>query len=100
MKRVLVLLFVLSGCVAGAEKRASSGESAQGPPPPSGQRSAAWLISKTPPPIQDAEPESEAEAGWVWARGYWRWTGVRYVWVPAYWERERPEWAWQLPGGR
>src|SRR5438034_3412584 len=38
--------------------------------------------------LHDALPISQTVApgpGYVWTRGYWRWTGADYVWVPGSW---------------
>ena len=32
--------------------------------------------------------------GYVWAPGYWRWSGQRHVWVNGRWVRERHGWHW------
>jgi hypothetical protein len=33
-------------------------------------------------------------AGYVWAPGYWRWSGQRYVWVDGRWVHERRGYRW------
>lgn len=44
-------------------------------------------VAPTPPP-----------RGYVWQSGYWRWTGVRYLWVPgSYAPLPQPGLAW-IPG--
>ena len=39
------------------------------------------------PPSQPMDDERPAQPGpdYVWATGYWWWTGGQYVWVPGYW---------------
>lgn len=48
-------------------------------------------LDETPPPAPSAQA--------VWARGYWYWTGVRYVWVAGSWYQP-PEagFVWVHPG--
>lgn len=43
--------------------------------------------STEPPPSQPIDDERPAQPGpdYVWATGYWWWTGGRYVWVTGYW---------------
>lgn len=56
-----------------------------------------------PPPRYERVPPPRR--GYVWAPGYWAWSGHRYVWSAGHWERARPGmryhqagWA-QGPGG-
>jgi len=38
------------------------------------------------PPVLRVEAETVSPgANYLWTRGYWRWTGVDYVWVPGTW---------------
>jgi WXXGXW repeat (2 copies) len=37
-------------------------------------------------------------AGAVWIGGYWGWRGGRHAWVPGYYERPRPGYAWRGHG--
>ena len=40
------------------------------------------------PPVPVVEVEGTAPGpDYVWIRGYHRWEGDRYVWVPGHWER-------------
>jgi hypothetical protein len=45
-----------------------------------------------PPPRTEAVPASRE--GYVWAPGYWRWSGHRHVWVAGHWVRERHGYHW------
>ena len=47
------------------------------------------------PPSARYEAVPEPRAGWVWAPGYWEWSGNRHVWRRGYWVRERPGYAYQ-----
>jgi hypothetical protein len=52
------------------------------------------------PPSQPVDDERPAQPGseYVWAYGYWWWTGETYVWVPGYWEiPPEPEYVY-IPG--
>lgn len=39
----------------------------------------------------------ETRPGFVWARGYWRWDGRRYVAIRGHWERVRPGYRYVHP---
>lgn len=71
-----------------------------------------WLgvsIGLAPPPVR--VERVGIRAGYVWAPGYWRWSGSRHVWVGGRWLPARPgyhyvgaHWAhwghgWRLRGG-
>jgi hypothetical protein len=59
-----------------------------------------------PPPLRTEILPPARGRGWVWAPGYWRWTGRTYIWIegrwlpprrgyqyiPAHWERIRGAW--------
>lgn len=48
------------------------------------------VIAPQPPPERIVEVEPAYRPGYIWARGYWRWDGGRYVAVPGHWEGVRP----------
>ena len=52
-------------------------------------------VTRTPPNVRvEAQPVSPG-VNYVWARGYWRWTGTNYVWAPGSWiARPRPAAVW------
>ena len=45
------------------------------------------VIRIGPPPVVVERPGPPPERGFVWIRGYQRWDGGRYVWVPGHYER-------------
>lgn len=56
------------------------------PPPPPGA-----VYVRVRPPVYRTEVVGVAPGpGFVWIRGYHRWDGGAYVWVPGRWER-RPQ---------
>jgi hypothetical protein len=50
------------------------------------------VVVAPPAPIVETVPGPRA--GYVWAPGYYRWSGNRHVWVRGYWVRERPHHHW------
>src|SRR5256885_10301380 len=78
------------------------------PPLPRINTSAVPWKRKTPDPatrevvVAQAPPEVRVEtqtvapgADYIWQRGYWRWTGVEYAWIPGHWVvRPRPAAVW------
>lgn len=48
------------------------------------------VVAPQPPPQEVIEVEPAYRPGYVWARGYWRWDGRRYVAEHGHWEVERP----------
>ena len=48
-----------------------------------------------PPPRYEVVPA--ARPGYVWAPGYWDWTGRRHVWVNGHWERARHGYVYHEP---
>ena len=64
------------------------------------------LVTRTPPALRVETQTVSPGARHVWTRGYWRWTGADYEWVPGRWViRPRPAAAWvegrwvRRPGG-
>lgn len=47
------------------------------------------IIGTAPPPVR-YEVVPAPRQGYVWAPGYWDWTGRRYVWVGGRWDYMRP----------
>src|SRR5499433_3876371 len=43
------------------------------------------LVTRAPPPVRVETQTVAPGSGYVWTTGYWRWTGVDYVWVPGSW---------------
>jgi hypothetical protein len=53
------------------------------------------VVTRTPPAIRVETQTVAPGSGYVWTRGYWRWTGADYVWVPGSWvARPRPAAVW------
>jgi len=57
---------------------------------------AAQVVVQATPPIPIVEhPASPPGPGYVWLGGYYRWNGVRYVWVPGHYATPpRPDVQW------
>jgi hypothetical protein len=43
------------------------------------------LVTRAPPAVRIEAETVSPGVGYVWTRGYWRWTGADYVWVPGSW---------------
>jgi WXXGXW repeat (2 copies) len=57
------------------------------------------LVTRAPPVVRVETRTVSPGSRYVWTRGYWRWTGVNYEWVPGSWiERPRPAAVW-IEGG-
>jgi len=80
------VLVLVTGCVAGAEQRPTSAETAAGVPPIPSPPTAGGLLAGAAKTPADPPPGPSPGPGFVSVRGYWHWTGVRYVWMPAHWE--------------
>lgn len=68
--------------------------SACSPPPPPG----VVYVARRPPPRRAEVIGSRPAPGHVYVRGFWRWQGDDYIWVPGHWsvvERGFREW---VPG--
>jgi hypothetical protein len=64
------------------------------------------IVTREPPAVQVETQTASPGRQYVWTRGYWRWTGTDYVWVPGNWvarPRATAVWVegqWQRrPGG-
>lgn len=85
---VLAVVAVTTGCV---EERVVH-ERRHAPPPM--QTQYVEVVAPQPPPERFVEVEPAYRPGFVWARGYWRWDGARYVAVNGHWEPERQGYHW------
>ncbi len=96
-RRALVLFFLLcalcASCVAGREQRATTAEASQGAPPEPSEATAGSLVAGATKTVPDPDPGPAPTPGAVFVRGYWHWSGVRYVWTPGHWEQGRPPYA-------
>jgi WXXGXW repeat (2 copies) len=43
------------------------------------------VVTRTPPAVRVETQTVAPGPGYAWTRGYWRWTGTTYVWVPGSW---------------
>jgi hypothetical protein len=57
------------------------------PPPPPQAEIIVEAPPAPPPPIVEAPPPPPPSTEFVWAAGYHRWDGHRYVWAPGHYER-------------
>jgi hypothetical protein len=64
------------------------------------------LVTRAPPALHVETRTAAPGPAYVWTRGYWRWTGADYVWVPGGWvHRPRTTAVWvegtwvRRPGG-
>ncbi|UFH51365.1 hypothetical protein [Pseudomonas sp. KNUC1026] len=55
------------------------------------------VVAPQPPPQEVIEVEPAPRPGYVWARGYWRWNGNRYVATRGHWEAVRPGYRYVHP---
>ena len=52
-------------------------------------------VTQTPPAIRVESQTVSPGPNYTWTRGYWRWSGTNYVWVPGSWiVRPRPAAVW------
>ncbi|RJG19195.1 YXWGXW repeat-containing protein [Massilia cavernae] len=49
------------------------------------------------PPAPRYESVPAPRSGYIWAPGYWNWTGDRHDWVPGHWERDRRGYRYRAP---
>ena len=53
------------------------------------------IVTRTPPTVRVETQTASPGISYVWTRGYWRWVGRDYVWVPGAWvARPRPAAVW------
>jgi hypothetical protein len=99
--RIVLVLSALAlasaGCVATAEVRPTRAEARARPPAEQGRPPSALSmlahVSATRAG-ENAEPPAGGAPDRVLVRGYWHWTGSRYVWVPGRWEPRAPRYTW------
>jgi hypothetical protein len=97
MKLHLYLLaltpFALAGCVVTepappvTTTTVTREVTATGPGPTTSET----YVTQEPPAVRVESQTVSPGANYLWTRGYWRWNGVTYVWVPGSWViRPRP----------
>jgi hypothetical protein len=53
------------------------------------------VVTQEPPAVRIESQTVSPGVNYVWTRGYWRWSGGTYVWVPGTWiVRPRPAAVW------
>ena|SRR5437762_2898332 len=53
------------------------------------------VVTQAPPPVRVETMTTAPGPGYVWTRGYWRWSGANYDWVSGTWvARPRPAAVW------
>ena len=53
------------------------------------------VVTRTPPTLRVETQTVSPGPNYVWTRGYWRWNGATYSWVPGGWVvRPRPAALW------
>ena len=52
------------------------------------------ILTSVPPPQPRIEHEPPHRDGYVWAPGYWEWSGRFFHWVSGTWIPERPRAHW------
>ena len=53
------------------------------------------LVTQAPPVVRVEAQTISPGPGYVWTRGYWRWTGAGYEWMPGTWViRPNPGTVW------
>lgn len=57
------------------------------------------ILGDAPPPVR-YEVVPAPRNGYVWAPGYWNWSGNRHVWSNGHWERNRPDYSYAQPQWR
>ncbi|MGH8125916.1 MAG: YXWGXW repeat-containing protein [Rhodanobacteraceae bacterium] len=65
-------------------------------PPASAQVGFSISVGRRPPPPR-YEVVPAARPGYVWAPGYWNWSGRQYIWVRGAWYRGRPGYMYHRP---
>ena len=52
-------------------------------------------VSRTPPAVRLESQTVSPGPNYAWTRGYWRWSGTNYIWIPGSWiVRPRPAAVW------
>jgi hypothetical protein len=60
-----------------------------------GSDSRETIVTQVPPAVRIEAQTASPGASYVWTKGYWRWSGAGYQWVPGSWiSRPRPAAVW------
>ena len=60
-----------------------------------GPTTAESYVRQEPPAVRVESQTVSPGGNYTWTRGYWRWSGANYVWVPGSWVvRPRPAAVW------
>jgi hypothetical protein len=54
------------------------------------------VVRKAPPPLRH-EATPQPRRGYVWAPGYWKWSGHRYSWIKGSYVKARNGYHWSAP---
>ncbi|MGH8114788.1 MAG: YXWGXW repeat-containing protein [Rhodanobacteraceae bacterium] len=66
-------------------------------PPASAAQVGLSITVGSPPPPMRRERIPPPRPGYVWAPGYWNWSGSNYIWVVGTWQRARPGYVYARP---
>lgn len=69
-------------------------EGVRAPPAPTPVVQKTETFVTTAPPQEIYEVRPEPQIGYVWAPGFWGWSGVRHVWYPGHWIHEQAGQIW------
>jgi hypothetical protein len=64
--------------------------------PAAGARSDKIVVDQ-PPPMTSAEDTPPQREGYVWAPGYWNYTGSKYEWTKGHWVQSRKGYRYTSP---
>lgn len=114
MKLHLCLLavtpFVLGGCVTYETRTPVTTTTVTREVTTTGPTTREIVVTQEPPAVRVETQTVSPGVNYVWTRGYWRWTGTTYVWVPGswivrprhaavwvegHWERRGSQWVWR-----
>lgn len=66
-------------------------------PPAAQARVNVGIDIELPPPPLRAEVVPPPRSGYLWAPGYWGWSGHKHVWHRGVWNRDRPGYVYVAP---
>jgi len=114
MKLHLYLLalapIVLSSCVVETPAPVTTTTTVTREVTTTGPTSREVVVTQEPPAVRVESQTVSPGPNYVWTRGYWRWNGTTYSWVPGswivrprpaavyvegHWERRGSQWIWR-----